>query len=150
MRAIMPTLAALALAALALAGCDPGLGTEEDYSVPPSEVGTVQIFSPEHRLPSSAKNVRIHRRHFQDTVLFVRFDAPPDDARAFAERLTGQKLRAGEGDVSSWGRGLGWWIDRYPEQGKGAVGTIGANATARVVVHPGTPDATVWIFASQG
>lgn len=145
MRAIVPTIAAT----LALAACDPGLGTEEDYSVPASEVGTVQIFSAEHRLPPSAKNVRIHRRHFQDTVLFVRFDAPPGDARAFAERLTGQTLRAGEGDVSSWGRDLGWWIDRYPEGGEGAVGAIGPNADARVVVAPGKTDATVWVFATQ-
>jgi hypothetical protein len=129
------------------ASCGPMLGTDEEQMVKPADISKVQILTSELRLPASARNVRLRHRHFQDSVLLIRFEAPLSDARFFAERLTGRKLHAGAG-VSAVKAGTDdWWLDRYPENGEGA-SSNGSQMSASVILEPGERTGTLWVFAN--
>jgi hypothetical protein len=83
--------------ALLLAACNPfaSLTTDEDIAVADNNDAAIELLIPERHLPASARNVRVHVLHFQDTILNVRFEAPFEDARRFAEQLTGRPLVRG-------------------------------------------------------
>ena len=106
----LPLLAALAAAT----ACD-GIVTIEEgptpqRAVPPSEVAKVDLLDPRRRLPPSARNVRVASKSFLDTLVWVRFDAPAGEARAFAETMIGQPLTRDAFVNMRAPDDLDWWI----------------------------------------
>lgn len=92
-----------------LAGCDPfsGIGINERITIPDGQGATVTLLDERRRLPKSATNISGHLRHFQDSILALRFDAPLRDAKAFQMRMLEGKGEAcvlwrKEPEVEGW------------------------------------------------
>jgi hypothetical protein len=119
----------------------------QEQVVNQADISKVQILSSGHQLPASARNVRLRHRHFQDSVLLIRFEAPLPDARIFAERLTGQKSHTGGGARAVKANTDDWWLDRYPVNGEGA-SSEGARMIASVIIEPRGDMGALWVFAS--
>lgn len=100
----------LIAAFLACTACNPfdSLSTDEEIVVPDSEVAKIELLVPGRHLPRSARNVRMHLFHFQDTSLRIRFEAEAAEARAFAEQLLGTELSRTECVAMSGAED--WWI----------------------------------------
>jgi hypothetical protein len=138
--------------ALLLAACNPfaSLRTDEDIAVADNDVAAIELLVPDRHLPASARNVRVHVLHFQDTILDDRFEAPFEDARRFAEQLTGRPLVRGRDPWQGHPPDLDWWPQTLPP---GAYATEdmtvdgskdGMPAARLILLRQGDP-ARVWL-----
>ena len=89
-------------------------------------------------------------RHFQDTGLSVRFDAPLAEARAFSEGLIGRSLVRGEDPWHGYPPDLDWWPQSYPSGAEGGEdmtteGPEDLMPPVRIMVLPRGNMATVWL-----
>jgi len=97
------------VSACLLAGCDPlsGLARNERFVIPDGDGPTLTLLDERRRLPKSARNISGHFRHFQDSTLALRFDAPLKDAKAFQIEILEGKGEAcvlwrDEPEVDGW------------------------------------------------
>ena len=79
-----------------LTACNPfsGVTTDRGFVIPDGDGPKVELLTERRRLPKSATNIVGHVRHFQDTMLWVRFDAPLAEARAFQKQMLEGQGRA--------------------------------------------------------
>lgn len=79
---------------LLLAGCDwDPFADPPVQKVPDDQSQSVDLLAPGRNLPKSATNIFVHERHFQDTSLHVKFEAPLADAEAFMRRTVGKNAK---------------------------------------------------------
>jgi hypothetical protein len=115
-----------------------------------NEVAAFELLTPTRRLPSSARDVRVHvRSGGPDTSLKVRFEATLADARQFAESLIGHPLVTGEDRWRLGGVRLDWWPETFPagaESGRdGREGCDFRNPPVEIMLVPRDATATVWL-----
>jgi hypothetical protein len=119
-----------------------------EMAVPQHQAKYIQLFTPERRLPGSARNVRVFYSRFLDAVLFVRFDAPLGEARAWTLRVTGAAPARTNLPSSGGPEGLDWWVpEPLPPGAEGARGEepVGVPyGPVRVILLPDGNRATVW------
>ena len=142
------------VASYCLCACDPfelsGASINEEMVVPQNEVASIELLAPDRKLPPSARNVRLHVRHFQDTQLRVRFDADADEARAFAEKLLGRPLaRNGSKLTLESGPKVDWWISKEQlaraEYGEDMVADGNDTPAIAIALLQNGKSATVWL-----
>jgi hypothetical protein len=125
------------VAICSLPACDPfeAVSTNEEIIVPQNKVSSIELLVPGRKLPLSAKNVRVFEKHFQDTILYVRFDANAEEARAFAEQLVGQPLTRNS-YANMRGPDVDWWIseDLVPQTERGEDTTVDGDGLPAVAV----------------
>jgi len=146
MKARLPT---ILIAFLWLGGCDPfSAVTTDDRVLTPTQAASFDLLVPGRRLPSSASNVHVYTKHFQDTVLYVRFNAPVGEARDFAQNLIGRPL-ARDGYVNMTGPDADWWISpdilQKSERGEDSIIDGDGLPAVSVAILPSGSTATVWI-----
>jgi hypothetical protein len=140
------------LAALLLAACDPfgNAGETVDRVVADGDINAVDLPMPDRQLPATARNIQVREWHWQGSSVRVRFDAPYDDARRFAEAVAGGPLRPG---FDPWTESVGhwggedyppWWPPSYPA-GAAAGASRLASPFAKVLLLRHGPMATVWL-----
>lgn len=96
---------------LLLAACDPlGDGDEGERIVPDGQGASVTLLTPARHLPGSATNIAVRKIGFQDPIVWVRFDAPLADARAFSVDMLG-----GPGAACGWHGGADGWPATLPK-----------------------------------
>lgn len=145
---LMPSIAA----ACCLSACDPfaSTATNEEVVIPQSQVASFELLIPSRKLPPSARNVRVFVRHFQDTSLWVRFDANAVEAREFAEKILGAPLTR-DTSVLDLERGpkVDWWIseDRLAqaERGEDMIADGNDSPPVAIALLYNGDTATVWL-----
>jgi len=140
------------LICLALCACDPfaALGSvDEEFEVPQNQVAGIELIVPERRLPPGAHNVRMRVKHFQDTIVYVRFDAPTTEARSFAERLIGRPLSRRSYAEMGAPDGTEWWIStellNVAEKGEDRIVDGDGLPSVSIALIPHGDIATVWL-----
>ncbi|WP_114953559.1 hypothetical protein [Sphingosinicella terrae] len=132
-------------AAPILSGCGfASLGEDEQRQVADGRGAEVRLIGTEVRLPSSATEVRLFDRRFQDSLQWVRFEAPLADARRFAEAVIGRPLVLGEDPGLAPPEGIDWWFAAYPIGGEGGSRSE-SRTTIGLVLQPRGALATVWM-----
>jgi hypothetical protein len=127
------------------------LGEQSDRRLTPAEAHALVLLGSAQHLPTSAAKVRLYRNEFQDRFEFLAFDAPRQDAIAFATRLAGIPPAAGAGGYS-FGLSLRpcWWPDIYPLSGFGTNVRHGSSGIAHdIVIEPMGDQARVWLLSTQ-
>lgn len=143
---------------LVLGGCDPigdvchsCIGNDPNAVLNPAQQAKVGLIGTPRRLPPSAQDVRYHEECGIDCVQWLRFEAPLDDARAFANRLLVRPIAVGAPVPLPGGAAdrLDWWPSSLPAQAES-----GANETLTpgypllfVAVLPQGDRARVWLRA---
>lgn len=149
---------AIALAALlVLSACGPlfarcniCLESPPEQPVAKEELGRIQLFV-DARIPKSARDIYFDERCGKDCTHWLRFTAPEDDTRKFAELAVRGKLRAGFNPIRGPGgpRGpkLAWWPDRFPAGFEG--GYLLDSYSVAAVIARSNGDARIWLYEAS-
>ncbi len=163
----MTNRSALLAVTLMLAGCsDPFdfcqscLKGNPALAVPRGDVAKIVMVYSGRKLPPSATKVFYYEVGGPDHQQWIRFDAPPADARAFAASLLLAPLVKSatppqSSQFSAPSTSMPWWPARFPDGVETSTNDIndanyadGAKGKPMtIILQPSKPNARVWIFA---
>jgi hypothetical protein len=140
--------------------CQSCLKGDPAQLVPKAEVAKIGLVYSGTKLPRSAMNVYYHEQCGIDCQQWIRFDAPPADARAFAngQLLTPLAKTASSPKAPQFlapSKPMPWWPKSFPATAETSTNDInqanysdGAKGKPMtIILQSGTPYARVWVYA---
>lgn len=133
----------LAAALLLLSSCFAVEGN--DHILQQNEIASFEVAGT--RLPATAANARVYETRFQDTLMFLTFEASEADARRFAtEVLRAPPTRDGFATLSGGDMAPSWWQPRRTPQSEAGHSNDGQRQISLdLLLVPAAGRATVWL-----
>lgn len=139
----MRTLSFLAVALLMLSSCFAVEGS--DRVLQQNEISSFKVA--DTHLPATASNARVYETRFQDTLMFLTFEASEADARRFAtEVLRTPPRHDGFATLSGGDMAPSWWQPRRTPQSEAGNRHDGQQQISLdLLLVPAAGRATVWL-----